>query len=63
MLGAVELRDLALNRIRQRLCIFNAQQRLLLFHWRCAEMYDLNPGQLRIGMTLRDVAGLHFGRA
>jgi len=56
----VELRDLALDRIRQGLCVFDEQQRLLLFNRLYAEMYGLDPGQLWIGMTLRDVVDLRY---
>lgn len=58
--GPVALRDLALDRIRQGLCVFDEQQRLLLFNRLYAEMYGLDPSQLRIGMTLRDVVDLRY---
>lgn len=60
LLHQVELRDLALDRIRQGLCVFDEQQRLLLFNRQYAEMYDIDPGQLWIGMTLRDVVDLRY---
>ncbi len=56
----LKLRDLALDRIRQGLCVFNEQQRLVLFNRRYAEMYDLKPSQLRLGMTMHDVVGLRY---
>ena len=56
----VELRDLALDRIRQGLCVFDGEQRLLLFNRQYAAMYDLDPDQLWIGMTLRDVVDLRY---
>ncbi len=56
----LKLRDLALDRIRQGLCVFDTQQRLVLFNRRYAEMYDLKPSQLRLGMTLRDVLDLRY---
>ena len=56
----LKLRDLALDRIRQGLCVYDAEQRLMLFNRRYAEMYDLNPGQLRLGMALRDVVDLRY---
>ena len=59
-LGETELRDLALDRIRHGLCVFDGEQRLLLFNRRFAEMYGLDPGQLWIGMTLRDVVDLRY---
>ena len=40
--------------------MFDGEQRLLLFNRRFAEMYGLNPGQLWIGMTLRDVVDLRY---
>ena len=51
----LELRDLALDSIRQGLCVFDRYQRLRLFNRQYAEMYGLDPGQLRLGMTLCDV--------
>ena len=56
----LKLRDLALDRIRQGLCVFDEQQHLVLFNRRYAEMYDLKPSQLRLGMTLRDVVDLRY---
>ena len=56
----LKLRDLALDRIWQGLCVFNEQQRLVLFNRRYAEMYDIQPSQLRLGMTLRDVVDLRY---
>lgn len=56
----VALRDLALDRIRQGLCVFDKQQCLLLFNRLYAEMYGLEPSQLWIGMTLRDVVDLRY---
>ncbi|MDA8248132.1 MAG: EAL domain-containing protein [Rhodospirillales bacterium] len=60
LLSEIELRDLALDRIRQGLCVFDGQQRLLLFNRHYAEMYGLDPNQLWIGMTLRDVVDLRY---
>ena len=59
-LHQIELCHLALDRIRQGLCVFDKQQRLLLFNRQYAEMYDLDPSQLWIGMTLRDVVDLRY---
>ncbi len=56
----LKLRDMALDRIRQGLCVFDGQQRMVLFNRRYAEMYDLKPSQLRLGMTLRDVVDLRY---
>ena len=60
LLHQLELRDLALDRIRHGLCVFDGQQRLLLFNRRYAEMYSLDPCQLWVGMTLRDVVDLRY---
>ena len=50
----------ALNKIRQGLCAFDHQQRLLLFNTQYAEMYGIAPEALRLGMTLRDVIDLRY---
>jgi len=60
LLRQLELRDLALDRIRQGLCVFDGQQRLLLFNRQYAEMYGLDPCQLWVGMTLRDVVDMRY---
>ncbi len=60
MLREIELRDLALDRVRQGICVFDGQQRLLLFNRQYAEMYGLNPSQLRLGMTLREAVELRY---
>ena len=60
LLRDLELRDLALDRLRQGLCVFDGQQRLLLFNRQYAEIYNLDPGQLWVGMTLRDVVDLRY---
>jgi diguanylate cyclase (GGDEF)-like protein len=56
----LRLRDRALDKLRQGLCVFDEQQRLLLFNRYYAEMYGLRPEQLCIGMTLADVATLRY---
>ena len=56
----IDLRDLALDLIKQGLCVFDNEQRLLLFNRRYAEMYNLEPGTLWIGMTLREVVDLRY---
>jgi diguanylate cyclase (GGDEF)-like protein len=56
----VRLGELALGKIRQGLCVFDGDQRLLLFNPRYAEMYNLRPEDLWIGMTLRDVIDLRY---
>ena len=56
----VHLRDRALDNLRQGVCMFDGQQRLLLFNRCYAEMYQLRPEDLWIGMTLRDVTDLRY---
>ncbi len=56
----LRLRDRALDKLRQGLCVFDERQRLLLFNRYYAEMYGLRPEQLCIGMTLADVATLRY---
>ena len=54
----LKLRDLALDRILQGVCVFDGQQRLLLSNRRYVELYKLSPQDVRVGMTLRDIVGL-----
>ena len=56
----VHLHDHALDKLRQGVCVFDAQQQLLLFNRCYAEMYRLRPEDLWIGMTLRDVTDLRY---
>jgi len=56
----VRLRDRALDKMRQGLCVFDKQRRLLLFNRRYAEMYHLRPEDLWIGMTLEQVTDLRY---
>ena len=56
----VWLRDRALDKLRQGLCVFDRQQRLLLFNRRYAEMHKLRPENLWIGMTLEQVIDLRY---
>ncbi len=58
--SAMLLRDLALDRIRQGVCVFDGQQRLLLSNRRYAEIYGLRPSEVRAGMTLRDIVDLRY---
>ena len=59
-LSELGLRDLALDRIRQGVCVFDGNQRMLLFNRRYAEIYGLHPSQLRVGMSLREVVDLRY---
>ena len=54
----LKLRDFALDHIRQGLCVFDAECRLVLFNRRYAEIHGLDVRQLRLGMTARDVFDL-----
>lgn len=54
------LRDLALDSIRQGICVFDGQHRLVLFNRRYAELYRLDPAQLRVGMVLKEVVDLRY---
>ncbi len=54
------LRNLVLDRIRQGVCVFDGDQRMLLFNRRYAEIYGLHLSQLRIGMSLREVVDLRY---
>ena len=46
---------LAFDKIRQGLCVFGRDHRLLFFNRRYAEMYGLAPVDLAIGMSLREI--------
>ncbi len=56
----VRLRDRALDKMRQGLCVFDKRRRLMLFNRRYAEMYHLRPEDLWIGMTLEQVTDLRY---
>jgi diguanylate cyclase (GGDEF)-like protein len=56
----IRLRDHALDKMRQGLCVFDGQRRLLLFNRRYAEMYRLRSEDLWIDMTLEQVADLRY---
>ena len=59
--------DAALNNMAQGLCMFDAQQRIVVCNERYAEMYGLTPEQVKPGTTLRQIiehrvgAGLYAG--
>ena len=59
-LDGIALRELALDRIEQGLCVFDGQQRLLLFNRRYAEMFHLDPKRLQLGTTLREVVDMRY---
>ncbi len=49
----IDSRYVALDLIRQGLCVFDGAKWLVLFNRRYAEMCDLDPSQLRTGMPRR----------
>ena len=53
-------RDLALGVIQQAISVFDGKQRLQFFNRRYAEIYGLDPSQLYIGMSLREVIDLRY---
>ncbi len=56
LLHAQNLRlDAALNNMSQGLCMFDAEQRLIIFNDRYRKMYGLSPEELKPGCLLRDV--------
>ncbi len=61
-LGTAEIERyrFALDRMKQGICVFDGEQRLLLFNRRYAEMYGLKLADLRLGMTLREVIELRY---
>jgi len=55
--------DLALKHMSQGLCLFNAQERLILRNDRFLEMLDLSPSELRPGHTFTDLLWLMYTSA
>ena len=49
-----------LDKLPQGLCIFDGEQRLVLFNRRYADVYGITPDQLQVGMLLRDVLDLRL---
>jgi diguanylate cyclase (GGDEF)-like protein len=47
--------DAALNNMSEGLCMFDGQQRLLVSNARYAQMYGLQPDQVKPGITLREI--------
>ena len=47
--------DTALNNMSQGLCMFDAEQRLVVSNDRYAQLYGLAPEQVKPGMTLREI--------
>lgn len=50
--------DTALNNMSQGLCMYDAQERLLLWNERVLELYAVPPHLIRAGLTLREVLGI-----
>ncbi len=58
--------DIALDNIRQGICVYDADERLVLANHRVAEIYGLDADSLRPGMRYREVLALarrHLGSA
>jgi PAS domain-containing protein len=53
-----ELFNAALNNMSQGLLMFDAQDRLILFNKRYAEIFRLDPASIRLGMTFADLLRL-----
>ena len=49
---------MVLDQLCQGLCVFDGAQRLVLFNSRYAEIYGLEPSDIRLGMSLRDIMAL-----
>ncbi|MGI4798469.1 MAG: putative bifunctional diguanylate cyclase/phosphodiesterase [Janthinobacterium lividum] len=56
----VLLRDRVLDKLRQGLCVFDGQRRLLLFNRRYAEIHGFRPEDLWIGMTVEQFMDLRY---
>ncbi|KQT18896.1 hypothetical protein ASG40_16355 [Methylobacterium sp. Leaf399] len=54
--------DAALENMSQGLCMFDREQRLVVFNGRYCEIFGLRPGDLRLGMTQREIIALLFSR-
>ena len=52
--------DAALENMSQGLCMFDPEQRLVVFNTRYCEIFGLPPGALRIGMTQREIIEVLF---
>ena len=52
------LHQAALGASAQGICVFDAEERLVLSNRRYAEIYRLAPEQIRLGATLREIIGL-----
>ena len=69
-LEAMNLRfDIALNNMSQGLCMFDAEQRVVVSNARYGEIYHLSPDQIKPGTSLRQILeyrrekGAHFAVA
>lgn len=52
--------ETAIDNISQGVCFFDGDQRLILCNRRYAEIYRLNPEDVRPGTTLDKISALHF---
>lgn len=52
--------DAALGNVAQGLCFFDHEQRLAVANGLFSELYGIAPGQVRPGMTLRDIVDLRW---
>jgi len=50
--ATMEKLDAALNNMSHGPCMFEPDNRLLLWNWRYVTMYKIAPGRLRVGCTL-----------
>jgi diguanylate cyclase (GGDEF)-like protein len=55
------LLDTALTNMSQGLCMFDAEEKLVIFNARFAEIYGVSPEQITPGMTTRELMALAFG--
>jgi diguanylate cyclase (GGDEF)-like protein len=53
--------DTALNNMAQGLCLFDAEQRLVMFNQRFVEIFHLPPGKVALGMYLDDLFQMTHG--
>ena len=52
--------DVAISNIRQGICLFDDEQRLIVANARFSEIYDLDPARITPGTTLRQIIELRY---
>ncbi len=52
--------DVALNNMTEGFCFFDKEERLIICNNRFVEMYNLQSGSIRPGMTLREIVDLRY---